>query len=190
VIKKVTLPLTDETAKELNCGDKLLLSGVIYVARDAAHERIVAAINKGAKPPFGIKDSVIYYAGPSPTRTGDIIGVIGPTTSGRMDSYTPFLLERGLRAMIGKGKRSAEVIAAIKKHKALYFGATGGAAVLLQNSVVSAKTLAYPELGPEAVLELEIKDMPLVVVIDTDGNDLYTIGQEKARKLKQADTAQ
>lgn len=185
MIKKITLPLTDETAKELKCGDKVLLSGVIYVARDAAHERIVDAINKGEHPPFEVANSVIYYAGPSPTRPGDVIGVIGPTTAGRMDSYTPFLLERGLRAMIGKGKRSKEVIAAIKKHNAIYFGATGGAAVLLQNSVVSAKTIAYPELGPEAVLKLEIKEMPLVVVIDTEGNDLYTLGQAEAKKLTQ-----
>lgn len=182
MIKKVTLPLTNETVSELHAGDKILLSGKIYVARDAAHERIVAAIKEGRVPPFDINNSVIYYAGPSPTRTGEVIGVIGPTTAGRMDAYTPFLLERGLRAMIGKGKRSAEVISAMKEHKAVYLGATGGAAVLLQNSVISAKTLAYPELGPEAVLELEVRDMPLVVVIDTEGNDLYITGRDEARK--------
>jgi len=183
--KKILLPLTDEIAMQLKAGDKILLSGVIYVARDAAHEHIVNSIKAGEKPPFEIEDSVIYYAGPSPAKQGEIVGVIGPTTAGRMDAYTPFLLERGLRAMIGKGKRSQEVLETIKKQKAIYFGATGGAAVLLQNCVTSAETIAYPELGPEAVLRLEVKDMPLVVVADCHGNELYTSGRAEATKLMQ-----
>ena len=183
MIKNVKLPLDENSVLTLRAGEKILLSGVIYVARDAAHERIVQTIKKGEKPPFALENAVIYYAGPSPTREGEVIGVIGPTTSGRMDAYTPFLLKLGLRAMIGKGKRSAEVIEAMKRYKAVYFGATGGCAVLLQNSVKKAQTLAYPELGPEAVLRLEISEMPLVVLIDAFGNSLYELGQAKAKEL-------
>lgn len=183
MVKEIFLPLDDTAVLELHAGDKILLTGEIYVARDAAHKRIVSAIKNGGKPPFEIAEAAVYYAGPAPVKPGEIIGVIGPTTAGRMDAYTPFLLERGLRVMIGKGKRSAEVIEAMKKRKAVYLGAAGGAAVLLQSSVTEAETIAWPELGPEAVLRLKIKQMPLVVVIDCEGNSLYETGQAAAKKL-------
>ncbi len=187
MIKEITLPLTNETVAELKAGDKIMLSGEIYVARDAAHERIVSMIKNGKQPPLEIKNAAVYYAGPSPTKQGEIIGVIGPTTAGRMDAYTPFLLDRGLRVMIGKGKRSKEVTDSIVKNKAVYLGASGGAAVLLQNSVVEAQLTAWAELGPEALLRLKVKKMPLVVVIDSFGFCLYDIGQAEARKIMDAE---
>ncbi len=187
MIKEITLPLTDETVTKLKAGDKIALSGEIYVARDAAHERIVNIIKNGEQPPLKIKNAAIYYAGPSPTKQGEIIGVIGPTTAGRMDPYTPYLLDLGLRVMIGKGKRSKEVIESIIKNKAVYLGASGGAAVLLQNSVVEAQLTAWAELGPEALLRLKVKKMPLVVIIDSYGSCLYEIGQAEARRIMNAE---
>ena len=169
-IKYVTLPLDDETAEALRAGDIVRLSGKILVGRDAAHKRIVEAIKSGAESPVPIKDEVIYYAGPAPTPPGAVIGPIGPTTSGRMDPYAPLLIEKGLRGMIGKGK-------------AVYFGATGGTAVLLADCVKSAEIVAYEDLGPEAVLRLEVKDMPLTVIADCHGGNLYETGPEEARKL-------
>ena len=168
-IKYVTLPLDDETAESLRAGDIVRLSGKILVGRDAAHKRIVEAIKSGAESPVPIKDEVIYYAGPAPTPPGAVIGPIGPTTSGRMDPYAPLLIEKGLRGMIGKGKRTQAVLDAMKEHKAVYFGATGGT--------------AYEDLGPEAVLRLEVKDMPLTVIADCHGGNLYETGPEEARKL-------
>ena len=170
--KKVKTPLTDECIKDLKAGDLVLLSGKILVARDAAHKRLVEAMQAGS-PPFGIKDETIFYAGPAPTPPGCVIGPIGPTTSYRMDPYTPYLLEHGLKGMIGKGRRAPEVLASIKKNTAVYFGATGGTSVLLANSVVTAEKVAYEDLGPETVLRLEVKDLPLVVLADCCGGDLY-----------------
>ncbi len=182
-IKQIALPLDDEKAEALRAGDIVRLSGKILVGRDAAHKRIAEAINSGEEPPVSVKDEIIYYAGPAPTQPGAVIGPIGPTTSGRMDPYTPLLLEKGLRGMIGKGKRSREVLEAIKRHKALYFGATGGTAVLLAECVISAETVAYKDLGPEALLRLEVRDMPLTVITDCHGGNLYESGPEEARFL-------
>lgn len=170
--EKITAPLSEETIKKLRAGDTVLLSGRIYVARDAAHKRIVEGMQAGEEPPFPLKGETIFYAGPAPTPPGAVIGPIGPTTSYRMDSYTPYLLEHGLRGMIGKGMRSKEVLEAMKKTGAVYFGATGGAAVLLADSVIKAEKVAYEDLGPETVLRLEVQDMPLVVIADAFGGDL------------------
>ncbi|MDO5116681.1 MAG: Fe-S-containing hydro-lyase [Synergistaceae bacterium] len=182
-IKKISLPLSDEEAEALRAGDVVRLSGKILVGRDAAHKRMIEAIESRGEPPFSIENEIIYYAGPAPTPPGAVTGPIGPTTSGRMDPYTPLLLEKGLRGMIGKGKRSEAVLEAIKKYKAVYFGATGGTAVLLADSVKSAEKVAYEDLGPEAVLRLEVEDMPLVVLADCHGGNLYVSGPEEARKL-------
>ncbi|NLD05635.1 MAG: Fe-S-containing hydro-lyase [Synergistaceae bacterium] len=183
MVKHLNTPLTEEDVMELSAGDMVYLSGSILIARDAAHKRLVESISSGEKEPFPIKDEIIFYAGPAPTPPGEVIGPIGPTTSGRMDPYTPFLLERGLRGMIGKGKRSDEVLEAINKYHAVYFGATGGTAVLLARSVVSVEKVAYEELGPEAVLRLKIRDMPLVVLADCRGGNIYISGPEEAVKL-------
>ena len=172
MVKKVTTPLSDDCIKDLRAGDIVLLSGRILVARDAAHKRLVEAMQDG-EAPVEVKDETIFYAGPAPTPPGAVIGPIGPTTSYRMDPYTPYLLEHGLKGMIGKGRRSPEVLEAIKKNTAVYFGATGGTSVLLASSVVSAEKVAYEDLGPETVLRLEVKDMPLVVLADCCGGNLY-----------------
>lgn len=181
-VKHIRLPLSDEDVEALHAGDIVRLSGKILVGRDAAHKRISEAFKDGGEPPFSIDNEVIYYAGPAPTPPGAVIGPIGPTTSGRMDPYTPLLLSKGLRGMIGKGKRTSEVLEAVREHKAVYFGATGGTAVLLANSVKSAERVAYDDLGPEAVLRLEVEDMPLVVLADCHGGNLYESGPEEARK--------
>ncbi len=179
---KLKTPLTDEQVSKLRIGDRVLLSGVIYTSRDAAHKRIVEAMDKGEKTPMEIAGQVIYYAGPSPTRPGNPIGSVGPTTSYRMDSYAPRLIEKGLKGMIGKGSRGKEVIEAMKKYKAVYFGATGGAAALIARVVKKGQVLAYPELGPEAVNRLEVEDFPLVVINDVTGADLYEEGVKKYQK--------
>lgn len=181
-IKKVTLPLDDAAAEALHAGDIVRLSGKILVARDAAHKRITAAYESGGQPPFPIEGETIYYAGPAPTPPGAIIGPIGPTTSGRMDPYTPLLLSKGLRAMIGKGTRSKEVLEAICKYKAVYFGATGGTAVLLADCVKAAEKVAYEDLGPETVLRLTVEDMPLIVLADCHGGSLYEDGPAAVRQ--------
>ncbi len=179
MIKEIFLPLTEEKAKELKAGDSVLLTGVIYTARDAAHKRICEAIKKGEKPPFKLKDSTIYYVGPTPAPPGRVIGSAGPTTSGRMDAYSPLLLSLGSRGMIGKGARNDEVIEAIKKYNGVYFGAVGGAGALLSGSIKTARVIAYDDLGAEAVRELTIEKMPLMVIIDTEGNNLYLTGREE-----------
>lgn len=161
-----------EIAK-LRSGDEVLLSGVIYVARDQAHKRLVDAVNSGKKLPFEIKGQVIYYCGPAATPKGKIIGSCGPTTSSRMDSFTPALLRLGLKGMIGKGRRSKEVVAGIKKHKAVYFLAYAGCGALISEYVRKAAPVAYKDLGPEAVIKLEVKDFPLIVGIDSRGKDIY-----------------
>ena len=181
-MKRVATPLTDGVIEDLKAGDKVLLSGAIYTARDAAHKRFTDTLQRGGSLPFEIKGEVIYYCGPSPALPGRVIGAAGPTTSGRMDVYTPTLLALGLKGMIGKGKRSQAVKDAIVKHKAIYFGATGGAGALLSKAVVSYELVAYEELGPEAVVRLVVKDLPLFVINDTAGNDLYEIGTARYRR--------
>jgi len=181
MIKHVMLPLNTDSVVCLNAGDMVSLSGKIFVARDAAHERFVKAMKAGEESPFPIKDATIFYAGPAPTKPGSVIGPIGPTTSGRMDVFTPFLLEHGLRGMIGKGSRSQEVLESMKKYKAVYFGATGGVAVLLSSCVTAVTVVAYEDLGPEAILQLTVDNMQLVVLADCYGGDLYKTGQAEAR---------
>lgn len=170
---KISTPLTNEKVKNLNAGDKVYLTGTIYTGRDAAHERLLKDIENGNKPPFKLQDSVIYYVGPCPAKPGYIIGSAGPTTSYRMDKYTPYLLERGLKGMIGKGVRSEEVIASMRKNGAVYFGAIGGAGALISSCIKKSKIIAYEELGTEAIRELYVEDFPLTVVIDSKGNNLY-----------------
>jgi fumarate hydratase subunit beta len=165
--------------QDLKAGDNLSLSGVLYVARDAAHRRIAEALDRGKPLPFDIKGQTIYYMGPSPAPPGKVIGSAGPTTSSRMDIYTPRLLAAGLRVMIGKGVRSPEVKEALKKYKAVYLGAVGGAGALISKTIIKSEVIAYPELGPEAVLKLEVKDFPATVINDIYGGDLYVEGKEK-----------
>ncbi len=169
-------PLTKQICKQLCAGDTVSLSGTIYTARDAAHAKMAQLIKNGEKLPFEVKQSIIYYAGPTPNRPNTVVGSIGPTTSGRMDKFTPMLLNLGLSAMIGKGARNKEVISAMKENSAVYFAATGGAGALIAKSIISVKTICWPELGSEAVRELKVKDMPLFVAIDANGNNLYEIG--------------
>lgn len=180
---RLKTPLKDEDVEKLKAGDIVYLSGTIYTARDAAHKRLVDLILNGEELPFNLKGAVIYFVGPTPPKPGEPIGSAGPTTSYRMDSYSPILIEHGLKGMIGKGKRNQDVKEACKKYKAVYFGATGGAGALLSERIKDAKVIAYEELGPEAVRELEVEDFPVVVVNDTYGNDLY----EEGRKLWEKD---
>jgi fumarate hydratase subunit beta len=174
--KIVTTPLTPEKIAELHSGDGVLISGVIYTARDAAHKRLVELINEGKELPFELEGQIIYYVGPSPAPPGYPIGSAGPTTSGRMDAYAPLLIEHGLKGMIGKGQRSAPVLEAMKKFGAIYFTAVGGAAALIARSIKKAEVIAYPELGAEAIRRLEVKDFPAIVTNDIYGADLYTEG--------------
>lgn len=176
--KKITMPLTAEKAAELHCGDNVLLSGVIYTGRDAAHKRFTELIDAGKELPFDVKDSVIYYVGPAPAKPGQVIGSAGPTTSYRMDAYAPALLDLGLKGMIGKGKRSPEVIESMKKNGAVYFGAIGGCGALLAKCIKKAEVICYEDLGAEAVRRLEVENLPAVVVIDSKGNNLYEEGRK------------
>lgn len=178
-IIKLTTPLISDDLEKLNIGDNVLLTGIIYTARDTAHKRIITFIEEGKEPPFDLKGQVIYYTGPSPAKPGNIIGSAGPTSSYRMDPFTPKLIELGLRGMIGKGNRSQQVIDAITKYKAVYFGATGGAGALIAKTIKKSEIIAYPDLGPEAVRRLYIEDLPVIVINDTMGNDLYTEGIKK-----------
>ena len=180
-MKRLTLPLSREDALSLRAGDTVLLSGTLYTGRDAAHKRLVALLEEGKPLPFPIEGQTIYYVGPAPARPGRPVGPAGPTTSYRMDAYTPALLRCGLRAMIGKGRRSPQVVAAMKEAGAVYFGATGGAAALISRAIVSAEVVCYEDLGAEAVHRFEVRDFPAVVLIDSQGNDLYEIGPEKNR---------
>jgi len=175
--------LTSEKIKTLKAGDLLLLSGEIYTARDAAHERMIREANEGKELPFDIKGKAIYYAGPCPAKPGEVIGSCGPTTAGRMDAYTPYLLDRGLKVMIGKGARSQEVIDAIKRNTCIYLGAIGGAGALIAQCIKSAEVIAYDDLGTEAIRKLYVEDFPVTVLVDSRGNDIYKIGQEKYRKI-------
>jgi fumarate hydratase subunit beta len=180
--KKVSLPLTEETLAGLKAGDNVLLSGTLYVARDAAHKRMVEALERGELLPFDIKGQTIYYMGPSPAPPGRPIGAAGPTTSARLDAYTPRLLAAGLKVMIGKGVRSEEVREAMKKHRAVYLAAVGGAGALISKSIIKSEAIAYTDLGPEAVLRLEVKDFPATVINDIHGGDLYIEGKAKYQK--------
>jgi fumarate hydratase subunit beta len=172
-MKKITTPLDLKQIKSLKAGEQLLLSGTIYTARDQAHKRLTAAIKKRKKLPFKISDAVIYYCGPTQTPKGRVIGACGPTTSSRMDEFAPLLLAKGLRGMIGKGSRSLALKQAIKKHKGIYFVTYAGCGALLSKYVKRVKTLAYGDLGPEAVLKLEVENFPLIVAIDVNGGDVY-----------------
>lgn len=172
----LTPPLSDDDILKLRAGDRVLLSGVLYTGRDAAHKRLVELLAAGQKLPFDLNGQVIYYVGPSPAGPGRVIGSAGPTTSYRMDPYAPTLMAQGLKGMIGKGKRSEEVRAAMKKYRSVYFGAVGGVAALIARSIKEAEVVAYEDLGPEAIRRLVVKDFPVVVVNDAHGNDLYEEG--------------
>jgi len=180
--KKIALPLTDGTLDELRAGDDVLLSGVMYVARDAAHKRIIEALEQGKELPFDFRGETVYYMGPSPAKPGQVIGAAGPTTSGRMDIYAPRLIAEGLKGMIGKGMRSKAVKDAMKKHRAVYFAAIGGAGALISKRIRKSEVVAYGELGAEAVLRIEVADFPAIVVNDIHGGDLYEEGKARYRR--------
>ena len=180
--KKIRVPLGKKDMEQLQAGDYVYLSGTIYTARDAAHKRMYESLKKGEELPIKLEGNILYYLGPSPAREGQIIGSAGPTTSSRMDKYTPEMLDLGLKGMVGKGKRSPEVIEAIKKNGAVYFAAVGGAGALLSKCIKSAEVVAYDDLGTEAVRKLEIEDLPVIVVIDKDGNNLYETAVNQWRK--------
>jgi len=175
---KVRTPLAPEVVENLRIGQQVLLSGKLYTGRDAAHKKLIELLDRGEELPIDLQGQVIYYVGPAPARPGKVIGSAGPTTSGRMDAYAPRLLEMGLKGMIGKGYRSAEVVEAIKKYKAVYFAAVGGAGALIAKSIKKAQVVAYPELGPEAIYELEVEDFPVIVINDVFGGDLYKEGRK------------
>lgn len=175
-VKKITLPLTKELAKTLKAGDRVLLSGTIYTSRDAGHKRMCEALARGEELPFDPTDATIYYVGPTPAKPGQVIGSAGPTTSGRMDAYAPTLMKVGIRGMIGKGARLDEVIEAMKENFGVYFGAIGGAGALLAKCIKSSELIAYEDLQSEALRKLYVEDMPLVVIIDCYGNNLYETG--------------
>lgn len=181
MVKKVMLPLTNETLKDLKAGDNILLTGTMYVGRDAAHQRMVRALDQGEPLPFDIKGQTIYFMGPSPAKPGQPVGSAGPTTSGRMDAYSPRLLAEGLRGMIGKGMRSPLVREAMKKYKAVYMAAIGGAGALISKSIKKSEVIAYEELGTEAVLRIEVEDFPVTVINDIYGGDLYEEGKATYR---------
>lgn len=175
--KKITLPLTRELARTLKAGDSVLLTGTIYTSRDAGHKRMCEALARGEELPFAPADATIYYVGPTPARPGQVIGSAGPTTSGRMDAYAPTLMRAGARGMIGKGARLPEVVEAMKECDGVYFGAIGGAGALLAKCIKRAELIAYEDLGAEALRKLYVEDMPLVVIIDCEGNNLYESGR-------------
>jgi len=186
-IKKITSPLSKDEARKLSSGEAVLLSGVIYTARDAAHLRLMELAKKGQELPICIEDAIIYYVGPTPEKPGQVIGSAGPTTSYRMDSTAPELIKLGLTGMIGKGGRSSEVVDAMKEHGAVYFGAVGGAGALLARCVESCEIVAYDDLGAEAIRKLVVRDMPLTVIIDSEGNNLYLRGREQYLSRKAGD---
>ena len=171
--KHLTIPMSDDEIKDLRSGDMLYLSGTIYTARDAAHKRMYDTLQEGGELPYDIEGSFVYYLGPTPERPGQVIGSAGPTTSSRMDKYTPLLLSKGLKGMIGKGKRSPEVIEAIKANGAVYCAAIGGLGALLSKRIVASEVIAYDDLGTEAIRKLTVEELPVVVIIDTEGNNLY-----------------
>ena len=175
--RKITLPLTEELAKSLKAGDRVLLTGIIYTSRDAGHKRMCESLAKGEELPIDPMNATIYYVGPTPAKPGTVIGSAGPTTSGRMDAYAPTMMSVGARGMIGKGARLPEVVDAMKKYSGVYFGAIGGAGALLAKCIKKAELIAYEDLGAEALRKLYVEDMPLVVIIDSEGNNLYEEGK-------------
>lgn len=177
----IETPLNKDICGKLRAGDIVEINGVIYTGRDAAHKKMIEMLNEGKELPFDIVDQIIYYVGPCPARPGEVIGSAGPTTSGRMDAYAPKLIELGLRGMIGKGIRDENVIAAMKKYGAVYFGAIGGAGALIAESIVDEEVIAFPELGTEAIRKLRVRNFPVTVVIDSLGNNLYELGKAKYR---------
>ena len=174
---KLSTPLTREKVRQLKAGDSCLISGVIYTARDAAHKRLCELVAAGKELPFEINDSIIYFVGPTPAKPGQAIGSAGPTTSYRMDAYSPMLIVEGLTGMIGKGKRGTEVVDAMKEYGAVYFGAIGGCGALLSKCIKKAEIVAYEDLGAEAIRRLEVEDFPAIVIIDSEGNNLYETGR-------------
>ena len=180
--KYINAPISDEDAKSLHSGDYVYITGTIYTARDAAHKRMDDTLTRGEKLPLDIKNQMIYYMGPSPAREGRIIGSAGPTTASRMDKYAPRLLDLGLGAMIGKGKRSKEVLDAIVRNGSIYFAAVGGAGALLSKCIQKSEVIAYDDLGTEAIRKLEVKDFPVIVVVDAEGNNLYETAIEKYKR--------
>lgn len=177
--KHITTPLTAEKTRELRAGDNVLISGVIYTGRDAAHKRLVELVEQGKELPVDLRDQIIYYVGPAPAKPGQAIGSAGPTTSYRMDAYAPTLLDLGLKGMIGKGKRSKEVVDSMIKNEAVYFGAIGGAGALLSKCIKKAEVVCYEDLGAEAIRRLEVENLPATVIIDSLGNNLYELGRKR-----------
>lgn len=182
--KHISLPLKEEDIDDLKAGDYVYLTGVMYTARDAAHKRMEETLRKGEALPFSIEGSTLYYMGPSPAREGRVIGSAGPTTSSRMDKYTPGLLDMGMKGMIGKGKRSAEVSEALIRNRAVYFAAVGGAGALLSKAIIKSEVIAYDDLGTEAIRWMEVENFPVIVVIDKNGNNLYETAIEEYRNYK------
>lgn len=180
--KYIKAPLCDEDTRKLRAGDYVYITGIIYTARDAAHKRMDESLKAGEKLPISLKGNIIYYMGPSPARAGRVIGSAGPTTSSRMDKYTVGFLDEGLKGMIGKGKRSKEVMESIQKNEAVYFAAVGGAGALLSRSIKSSKVIAYDDLGTEAIRELQVENFPVIVVIDSEGNNLYDLAVEEYKE--------
>lgn len=180
---RITTPFTEAQSRKLKAGDAVLITGEIYSARDAAHKVMTEALARGEQLPIDWNDKIVYYLGPSPAKPGDPIGSAGPTTSGRMDAYTPTMLDQGIKGMIGKGSRKPEVIESMKKNGVTYFAAVGGAAALIAKSIKSYEVIAYDDLGPEALARLEVEDFPCIVVVDSEGNDFYQIGQEPYREI-------
>ena len=181
---KITTPLTREAVRNLKAGDSCLISGVIYTARDAAHKRLCELVAEGKELPLDVKDAIIYFVGPTPAKPGQAIGSAGPTTSYRMDAYSPTLIKEGLTGMIGKGKRGPEVIDAMKECGAVYFGAIGGCGALLSKCIKKAEIVAYEDLGAEAIRRLEVEDFPAIVIIDSEGNNLYETGRQEYLKTQ------
>lgn len=181
--KHITTPITEEVTADLHAGDYVYITGTIYVARDAAHKRMMEALERGEKLPIDIEDSTIYYMGPSPAREGRPIGSAGPTTASRMDKYAPILLDLGEKAMIGKGKRTKEVIDAIIRNKAVYFAAIGGAGALLSKCITKSEVVCYEDLGAEAIRKLEVEDFPVIVVVDREGNNLYETAIQQYKRI-------
>ncbi|UCD93938.1 MAG: Fe-S-containing hydro-lyase [Candidatus Zixiibacteriota bacterium] len=177
--KRITAPLTDEVVQDLKIGDNVLISGTIYTARDAAHKRLVELVDKGEQLPFDVKGQIIYFVGPTPAKPGEVIGSAGPTTSYRMNIYTPRLIAVGQKGMIGKGEMGPEVVAAMKKHKAVYLSAVGGAGALISRAITASEIVAYEDLGAEAIRKLTVKDFPVIVALDCHGGNLYSEGIAK-----------
>jgi len=175
---QLSAPISREKVRKLRSGDSCLISGVIYTGRDAAHKRLCELVAEGKELPFDVKDAIIYFVGPSPAKPGQVIGSAGPTTSYRMDAYSPILIEQGLTGMIGKGKRNEQVVNAMKQYGAVYFGAIGGCGALLSKCIKKAEIVAYEDLGTEAIRRLEVEDLPVIVIIDSEGNNLYDTGRQ------------